>query len=105
MRSILDDIALGLLVERLMEIWLVRLIFFALMVILVSLVFYKDIKYWLTEKRRKKNQPVVRNKSMKGIVTLSEGKETRVNPILYFFFVLNGILAIFVFIITFMEKF
>lgn len=97
--------ATGEFMQVMMQIWWFRLIVFALMSFVTFSFFYKDIKYWITEKRRKKNQPVVRNKSMKGIVTLSEGKETRVNPILYFFFVLNGILAIFVFIITLKEKF
>lgn len=102
MKSITEMIGLGLYIEHLAQYWWFRVVSFGLFVGVFGLFFYKDIRYWIEEYKKKKNEPNAKKKR-KWVVTSWTKEES--NPILYFFFVLAIVGFLFSFIITLTEKF
>lgn len=94
--------ATGLFFQSLMEIWWIRMSIYGLISAVFIWAFYKDIRYWIEEYKKKKSEPNAMKKR-KWVVTSWTKEES--NPILYFFFVLAIVGFLFSFIITLMEKF
>ena len=102
MGSILNDIALGEMVERLLKIWWMQILIYGFASAVLISFLYKDIRYWIAEYKKNKNN---RNKTKKRKWVVTSWTKEESNPILYFFFVLLGFAFTLSFILMVKERF